>query len=85
MKKAHINKTPIARKYKIAIYEGGNEIQVHEIRIDDILFPNDNDFEHIYALMEVLEDILYLKPDQSMYFQPNRDNKNTKGILLRII
>ena len=45
---------------------------------------NDDGSEILYALQEIIDEILDLKRGESMYFQPNRDNKESKGVIVRI-
>lgn len=71
------------RRYKIATSEGG-VLLMHATSIGEIVFPLDNDAEVMYALNDQLDKVLDLKVGDTMYFQPIRDNKNTKGIITRI-
>ncbi len=72
------------RTYELIMVEGGGEFNIiRNISIDKILFPSEYDWEYIYALNDLTDKILDLKDGSSLYFQPNRDNYNTKGIILR--
>jgi hypothetical protein len=48
------------------------------------LFHNPQDLEVINAIQEIGNDVLDLDVNQSMYFQPNRDDDSSKGIIKRI-
>ena len=54
-----------------------------KITLQEILDPTD-DREVVYALQEIIDDILDLPAGDSMYFQPNRDDDGTKGIIRRM-
>ena len=69
------------RTYSIAFIDDCMEL-IDVISIEEIL-RNDHS-ELNYALQSVLDDVLDLKKGESMYFQPNRDNDNSKGIIVRI-
>lgn len=43
-----------------------------------------DDAEVGHAMMEDIDAILDLIPGQSLYFQPNRDDKQSKGFILRV-
>ena len=49
------------------------------------LNQNREDYEFVYALADRIDDVLDLKPGESMYFQPNRDDCSSKGIIKRVI
>jgi len=52
------------------------------ITLDKVV--DDNSFEYIYALNEWhVEQMILLKVGESLYFQPIRDDKDSKGIILR--
>lgn len=74
------------RTYEVVMVEGGGEFnRIAVLPIGRILKPREQgkDWEYIYALNDIIDKILDLKDGQSMYFQPNRDNYDTKGIILR--
>lgn len=55
-----------------------------------IVYPRDDfeegsDYEFVYALDERRDEVLSLKKGQAMYFQPNRDDETSKGIITRIL
>lgn len=76
------------RIFQIVIVEPGTKGYVftkEHITFDQLFHNKDkNPFEFIFALQEIADAVLDLKENESMYFQPNRDNNQTKGILLRI-
>ena len=45
---------------------------------------NENDFEFKYALQDSIDEILDMKINETIYFQYNRDDQNSKGLLTRI-
>ncbi len=69
------------REYELSIAECG-QTTVSRCRIDAVL--EDDGFEYQYAMQYIIDDVLDLKLNESMYFQPNRDDKSSKGIILRI-
>lgn len=71
-----------ARSFK-SITQDGNHTSQMAFSLEDIV-KNHGDYEIYYALDDVLDQVLDLKVEETMYFQPNRDNKMSKGILLRI-
>jgi len=40
--------------------------------------------ETIYSMQEIIDEILDLKIKESIYFQPNRDDSKSKGIITRM-
>lgn len=44
----------------------------------------ENDFEYNYALQEIVDEILDMKFNETIYFQHNRDDENSKALLTRI-
>lgn len=67
------------RKYKV-IGEDLDEV----LSFNDLFLDRVNDYEYIYALQEVADDIMDLKVSQSMFVQLSRDDKDVKGVLIRI-
>lgn len=50
--------------------------------LDSIVY---DDYSELgYALQEVIDEVLDLKVGESIYFTPNRDIKDSKGLILRI-
>lgn len=54
------------------------------LEFSDLLRNKKNDYEYIYALQEEFDKILDMKEGDSLYFHPNRDDKNSKGIIIRV-
>ena len=48
------------------------------------IHDNKDDVEVYYALQDIFDKVLDLAKCESMYFQPNRDNKDSKGIITRV-
>jgi hypothetical protein len=73
-------------KYEIIVTQDG--ITENHVYWFEKLFLNKNeegcDWEFVYALHEVAEKVIKLDVNESMYFQPNRDNNKSKGIIVRI-
>lgn len=76
------NQISSKRKYRVLISESG-ESSIERVTINRLLNPRENDYEYIYALYDVIDEILDLKNGESLYFQPIRDNKDSKGIITR--
>lgn len=47
--------------------------------------PYGDDYEAIYAMQEIKDEIERLKVGENMYFQPSRDEETSKGIITRIL
>ena len=45
---------------------------------------DENDFEYNYALQDSIDEILDLKINETIYFQYDRNDQNSKGLLTRI-
>lgn len=67
------------RKYRV-IGEDLDEV----LSFNDLFLDRANDYEYIYTLQEVADDIMDLKLSQSMFVQLSRDNKDVKGVLIRV-
>lgn len=73
------------RTYQIAVNNVSNLSILDNISLADILSTSpDNDSELHYSLQENIDEVLDLKPNQSMTFLCNRDDINSHGIILRI-
>jgi hypothetical protein len=72
-------------KYEIIVTEDGIT-NIHTYSFEN-LFLNKNeegcDWEFVYSLHELAESVIKLDVNESMYFQPNRDNDKSKGIIVR--
>ncbi len=55
-----------------------------ELTFNDLFLDRENDYEYIYALQEITDEILDLKVCQSLFVQLNRDDINDKGVLVRV-
>lgn len=71
----------ILRDYVVQTSIGNSCTEFLQPSLHDILTGDD---EVSYSLQEVINDVLDLKKHESMYFQPNRDNKNSKAIITRV-
>lgn len=70
------------RHYKVAICDQIG-LSVEKITLNRLM-DDSQDLELFYALRDLIDEVLDLKVDESIYFQPNRDDKNTKGIIRRV-
>lgn len=50
-----------------------------------LIEDRNNDSETIYSLQDIIDKIMDLKVKEYLFFQPNRDDDNSKGIITRII
>jgi hypothetical protein len=73
------------RQYMVQVSENSYTDQFHISlhQIEKALKTNDPG-ELYFAMNEEVDKILDLKVNESMYFRPNRDDKNSKGIITRI-
>lgn len=71
------------RKYSISGFENGHPVNF-QLTIQDLITNKDDAFESLYAIQEETDKVLDLKVDETMFVSLNRDNKNCKGVLLRI-
>lgn len=58
-----------------------------DISIRNILQPkgkDGEDFEYIYALGDLIDKVMDLRPLDVLPFQPNRDDKESKALIIRI-
>lgn len=72
------------RQYKVAISDNSG-ISIEFVKVNALFNPikNAEEYEFIYAMRELVDDILDLKMNEAIYFQSNRDDKTTKGIIHR--
>lgn len=63
----------------------GDTLNVFNHGLDSLFrdVEDGTEYEYIYAIQDIADKILDLKIGESMYFQPNRDNDLTKGIITR--
>lgn len=77
------------RSYAISIYDGnrGSMVKfkvIHSITFDEIYLCKPESMEYIHALNEIIDSVMDLKVGKALYFQPNREDKNSKGIIVRL-
>ncbi len=73
-------------QYNIVVTENGIT-NIHTYSFENLFLNKTEegcDWEFVYALHELAEHVIKLEIDESMYFQPNRDNNKSKGIIVRI-
>ena len=68
------------RSYKVLESQNG----ITNISDFDLNLLENDETETAYALQEQIDAVLDLKINESMYFQPNRDDNNSKAIITRI-
>lgn len=49
-----------------------------------VIYSEINDAELIYAMHDHLDTILDMKPYDNFHFQPNRDDKESKAVIVRL-
>lgn len=57
-------------------------VEDYEVSFRDIV--NDTEYETYFALQEIIDEVMDIPLGCSMYFQPNRDNIFSKGIIHRL-
>ena len=74
----------IGRVYRIAVCDP--IIEIHTVTSTDLFEekPETSEMEYVYALRDIIDEVLRLERGQSIYFKPNRDNGDAKGILKRL-
>ena len=76
--------TIIESKRMYSVEESVNGvISNYRIKLMEI-FDKESDSETIYSLQDRIDDIMDLKNKKSLFFQPNRDDSDSKGIITRI-
>lgn len=71
------------RKYKVAMIDRDGATIEH-LTVQKLLLQGDAPYEYINALAENIDTILDMQIGFSMYFQPNRDDSTSKGIIVRV-
>ena len=76
------------RRFNVQLSEGAGTSSQKNVtveRLTESMGKNDNDFEFIYAIQSYyLDEVLDLKKGENMFFQPNRDDPKSKGIITRV-
>lgn len=67
------------RKYKLVSFDTNEDLS-----LERIINSKGNDYEYVYALQEVLDDVLDLREGESLVVQLDRSNSNDKGVLFRV-
>jgi hypothetical protein len=74
------------RRYKVAICDVTGIVE-KTVTVDELMeVPSNNDNlpEYEYAMKDIADMVLDLRVHESIYFQPNRDDKASKGIIYRM-
>lgn len=85
-------KTITSNRLYRAVWFETELIDLKSLSLEDIFEDVDNliteaqqsNFEWQYAIQDKIDNVLDMKKDETIYFQFNRDDENTKGILKRI-
>lgn len=73
------------RKYRVLMVENGSTSTRETFDVYQLTGRDTKSmYEYMYALQEIGDKVLDLKIGESIYFQPNRDNNEAKGILIRV-
>ena len=71
------------REFKVITVTNKTHNETYICRLTEIMDVN-SDSESFYSMQEIIDDIMDLKAGDSMYFQPCRDDNNSKGIIIRV-
>jgi hypothetical protein len=73
------------RAFNIVFNSGGDQLEIKTLLLCQLpLMIKDSECEEVfYALNEELDNLMDLQIGRTMYFQPNRDDKTSKGIIIR--
>jgi hypothetical protein len=73
------------RQYAVIMVLDGNTVVTEAVDIRGLLnsFEHKNAFEWVNAIEDIFDEVLDLRLGESMYFQPDRDNESSKGIIAR--
>lgn len=69
------------RKFSVVGFEAGHELRT-EITVNQ-LFDKKEDTELIYTLQEITDKVLDMKVGETLFIDLNRDNEQSKGVILR--
>lgn len=81
-KKRRTDSINSSREYTVQESTQGSAV-TFEATLYELLFPLDEDAECMYALNDMLDDVLDMELNESKYFQPSRDDNHSKGIITR--
>ena len=71
------------RRKWLLVFEDG---ETEKITLTSIYSKSDQEsnWEYNYALNEIIDEVLDMKVHETIYFQHNRDDENSKALLTRI-
>jgi hypothetical protein len=72
------------REYEITYHLNGLATHKASIKLCKLEELIQEGSELVYAFNEVIDAVLDLNLGESMYFQPHRGDKTTKGIIVRV-
>ena len=72
------------RQYRVIATWSNTSDALNKVFSVQELLNEDDGTEVRYAVQEVTDELLDLRVNESMYFQPNRDDKDSKGIIVRV-
>lgn len=70
------------RRFKV-VFLDREDVKEKDFSMKALLLDDDNT-ELCYAAQDIADDILDLKLWETLFFQTDRDNKNAKGLIIRI-
>lgn len=73
------------RRFTVQMSVQGTTGSVKNVTVERLTEERESEYEWIYAIQSYhLDDILDLKIGENIFFQPNRDDNKSKGIITRI-
>jgi len=85
IKKNTMKNSNFNRRFTVQISEQGTTCSVKNVTVERLTEKRDSEYEWIYSIQsDYLDQILDLKVGENIFFQPNRDDSKSKGIITRI-
>ena len=73
------------RRFTVQMSVQGTTCSVKNVTVERMTEEREREYEWIYSIQsDHLDEILDLKVGESIFFQPNRDDNKSKGIVTRI-
>jgi hypothetical protein len=74
-----------SRRFTVQMSVQGTTCSVKNVIVERLTEKREREYEWIYAIQSYhLDDILDLKIGENIFFQPDRDDNKSKGIITRI-
>jgi len=70
------------RRFRV-VFLDREDVKEKDFSMKELLLDDDGT-ELCYAAQDIADDILDLKLWETLFFQTNRDDKNAKGLIIRI-